>query len=84
MRRIAVLDAPSNLGLRPPTATSVPGCAKAPGALRDHGLLSRLGARDVPVPERISVVGCDDIGMSAMTRPALTTVSVPKRSKTCR
>ena len=31
MRRIAVLDAPTNLGLRPPTATSVPGCAKAPG-----------------------------------------------------
>ncbi|HET9518079.1 MAG TPA: arginase family protein, partial [Actinoplanes sp.] len=46
MRRIAVLDAPSNLGLRPPTATSVPGCAKAPGALRDRGLLTRLGARD--------------------------------------
>ncbi|GIM91551.1 arginase family protein [Paractinoplanes toevensis] len=46
MRRIAVLDAPSNLGLRPPTATSVPGCAKAPGALRDHGLLTRLHARD--------------------------------------
>src|SRR3954447_3750699 len=46
MRRIAVLDAPTNLGLRPPTATSVPGCAKAPGALRDHGLLTRLGARD--------------------------------------
>ncbi|MBO3736334.1 arginase family protein [Actinoplanes flavus] len=46
MRRIAVLDAPSNLGLRPPTATSVPGCAKAPGALRDQGLLTRLAARD--------------------------------------
>lgn len=46
MRRIAVLDAPSNLGLRPPTPTSVPGCAKAPGALRDHDLLARLGARD--------------------------------------
>ena len=46
MRRIAVLDAPTNLGLRPPTPTSVPGCAKAPGALRDHGLLARLGARD--------------------------------------
>ncbi len=44
--RIAVLDAPSNLGLRPPTAGSVPGCAKAPGALRDHGLVARLGARD--------------------------------------
>ena len=46
MGRIAVLDAPSNLGLRPPTATSVPGCAKAPGALRDHALVTRLGARD--------------------------------------
>ncbi len=46
MRRVAVLDAPSNLGLRPPTATSVPGCAKAPGALRDHGLVPRLSARD--------------------------------------
>ncbi|WP_254548394.1 arginase family protein [Catellatospora tritici] len=46
MRRIAVLDAPSNLGLRPPTETSVPGCAKAPGALRDRQLLARLDARD--------------------------------------
>ena len=46
MRRIAVLDAPSNLGLRPPTLSSVPGCAKAPGALRDHDLVARLGARD--------------------------------------
>lgn len=45
-RRIAVLDAPTNLGLRPPTATSVPGCGKAPGALRDQGLLGRLRARD--------------------------------------
>jgi arginase len=44
--RIAILDAPTNLGLRPPTAASVPGCAKAPGALRDHGLVARLGARD--------------------------------------
>jgi arginase len=46
MRRIAVLDAPSNLGLRPPTPTSVPGCYKAPGALRDQDLVTRLGARD--------------------------------------
>ena len=48
MRRIAVLDAPSNLGLRPPTATSVPGCAKAPGALRDHGLLDPARAPATP------------------------------------
>jgi arginase len=46
VRSIAVLDAPSNLGLRPPTLTSVPGCAKAPGALRDQELLARLAARD--------------------------------------
>ncbi|MCO1578281.1 arginase family protein [Crossiella sp. SN42] len=46
MPTIAVLDAPSNLGLRPPAPGTVPGCAKAPGALRDAGLLSRLGARD--------------------------------------
>src|SRR5688572_2339242 len=46
MRRIVVLDAPTNLGLRPPTATSVPGCYKAPGALRDHRLINRLKARD--------------------------------------
>jgi arginase len=46
VRRIAVLDAPSNLGLRPPTVSSVPGCTKAPGALRDQELLTRLGARD--------------------------------------
>jgi len=46
VRRIAVLDAPSNLGLRPPTVSSVPGCAKAPGALRDHGLIAGLHARD--------------------------------------
>ncbi|WP_084262980.1 arginase family protein [Actinomadura formosensis] len=46
---ISVLAAPTNLGLRPPQETSVPGCAKAPEALREAGLHSRLlarGARD--------------------------------------
>jgi LacI family transcriptional regulator, galactose operon repressor len=42
------------------------------------GLMSRLAVRGVPVPAGISVVGCDDIPMSAMTYPALTTVSVPQ------
>jgi LacI family transcriptional regulator len=42
------------------------------------GLMSRLAARDVAVPAGISVLGCDDIPMSAMTHPALTTVSVPQ------
>ena len=49
---MAVLAAPSNLGLRPPRPTSVPGCAKAPEALREAGLHARLiaaGAVDVGV-----------------------------------
>jgi arginase len=46
---ISVLAAPSNLGLRPPVPGAVPGCAKAPEALREAGLYRRLaagGARD--------------------------------------
>lgn len=48
-RGLAVLDAPSNLGLRPPDEGLVPGCYKAPGVLRDTGLLDRLGAADAGV-----------------------------------
>jgi arginase len=47
--KIGLLSAPSNLGLRPPAPTSVPGCAKAPEALREAGLhrrLAELGAED--------------------------------------
>ena len=44
-----MLDAPSNLGLRPPAPGCVPGCYKLAGALRDRGLLPRLGARDAGV-----------------------------------
>jgi arginase len=45
-RRAAVLDAPSNLGLRPPAEGTVPGCYKLAGALRDCGFVRRLGAED--------------------------------------
>ena len=45
-RRIAVLDAPSNLGLRPPEPGSVPGCYKLPWALRDRNLVSAIGGAD--------------------------------------
>ncbi len=41
-----LLDAPSNLGLRPPSEGAVPGCYKTPGVLRDLGILRRLGASD--------------------------------------
>ena len=49
---IAILSAPSNLGLRPPKPGSAPGTSKAPEALREAGLVSRLtetGARDAGV-----------------------------------
>jgi arginase len=45
-REVAVLDAPSNLGLRPPAPGVVPGCYKLAGALRDCELILRLGATD--------------------------------------
>jgi arginase len=46
---LTVVAAPSNLGLSPPEPTSVPGCAKAPEALREAGLhraLAAAGAAD--------------------------------------
>ncbi|MEV0368779.1 arginase family protein [Streptomyces sp. NPDC050636] len=54
MRRTVLIDAPSNLGLRPPAPGTVPGCYKLPGALREQGLLRRLGALEggVVVPPR--------------------------------
>ncbi|WP_216215795.1 arginase family protein [Amycolatopsis aidingensis] len=48
-RELMLLDAPSNLGLRPPADGTVPGCYKAPGALRDNDLLRRLGATEAGV-----------------------------------
>jgi hypothetical protein len=48
-RRIVVLDAPSNLGLRPPETGAVPGCYKLPWALRDRKLLQAIEATDAGV-----------------------------------
>ncbi|NGO81392.1 arginase family protein [Streptomyces sp. YC504] len=54
MRRIVVLDAPSNLGLRPPAPGTVPGVYKLAGALREQRIVQRLGAFEggVVVPPR--------------------------------
>ncbi len=45
-KNLVLLDAPSNLGLRPPAEGVVPGCYKLPWALRDQNLLSRLRAEE--------------------------------------
>jgi arginase len=57
-RPLALIDAPSNLGLRPPADGASPGVYKLAGALRDKGFLDGLGARDggVVVPPRYSAV----------------------------
>ena len=41
------------------------------------GLLDRVRQRGVRVPADLSVVGCDNVAISAMAGPALTTLSVP-------
>ncbi len=41
------------------------------------GVLSRLAALGIRVPEDVSVVGCDDILYAAMCAPPLTTVAMP-------
>ncbi|HEU4945622.1 MAG TPA: arginase family protein [Kribbella sp.] len=45
-RQVVVLDAPSNLGLRPPAPGTVPGCYKLAGAVRDCGFVDRINAAD--------------------------------------
>jgi len=44
--QVAVLDAPSNLGLMPPSLGLEPGVRRLPDALRDAGLISRIHATD--------------------------------------
>lgn len=43
-RHFGIVAAPTNLGLRPPEPSAVPGTAKAPEALREAGLHRRLSA----------------------------------------
>ena len=45
-RPITLIDAPSNLGLKPLSDGGVPGVYLMPDALRKTGLLARLDARD--------------------------------------
>lgn len=45
-RKLAVLSAPSNLGLMPPAAGQQPGVRRMAAFLKQHGLVERLGAVD--------------------------------------
>jgi arginase len=54
LKPLSVIDAPSNLGLRPPGPGLEPGVRRLASALRGRGIVGRLGARDggvvVPPP----------------------------------
>ena len=41
------------------------------------GVLARLNARGVPVPDEVSLVGFDDLVFAAISAPPLTTVAMP-------
>jgi arginase len=45
-RNVVVVDAPSNLGLSPPSAGAIPGCWRLAEVLREQGIVARLGASD--------------------------------------
>ena len=45
-RILVVVDAPSNLGLSPPSPGAVPGCWRLAEVLRQQGIVTRLGASD--------------------------------------
>jgi arginase len=53
MRPISILDAPSNLGLRPPRANHEPGVWRLPQSLRARGIVEKLGARDAGAVPRL-------------------------------
>lgn len=44
------------------------------------GALTVLKGKGIAVPERVSLVGFDDFGISRVTSPAITTVSVPAQA----
>ena len=72
---VVLVDAPSNLGLRPPAPGVVPGVYKLSGALREQGLLARLEAGEggVVVAPRY-LPDCD--GKTVRNGPAIASYSV--------
>jgi arginase len=53
MKPIIILDAPSNLGLRPPRENHEPGVWRLPQSLRARGIIQKLTARDAGAVPRL-------------------------------
>ncbi len=49
----------------------------AVNSLLAEAAFSELQARDIPIPQQISLIGYDDVPWMSMGRPTLTTVSQP-------
>ena len=45
-RNVVVVDAPSNLGLSPPSPGAIPGCSRLAEVLREQGIVAGLSASD--------------------------------------
>jgi arginase len=58
---ISILDAPSNLGLKPPAEGKEPGVKHMAQAIRSRGLLQRLGAVDAGMVEAPAYHGSLDV-----------------------
>jgi DNA-binding LacI/PurR family transcriptional regulator len=61
-------------------ADGLPGAATAVLAFNGQmalGVIAGLAHQGVDVPAEVSVVGCDDVPMAAMTSPPLTAISLP-------
>ncbi|MGH3365522.1 MAG: arginase family protein [Nocardioidaceae bacterium] len=70
-RQRVVLDAPSNLGLRPPVPGREPGAARMAQALRDLGLMERLEAKDAGAVGRPAYSPGPDAATGFRNGPAL-------------
>ena len=53
MKPTVILDAPSNLGLRPPRENHEPGVWRLPQSLRARGIIQKLSARDAGAVPRL-------------------------------
>lgn len=59
-------------------ASPLPTAVIASNDLMAIGAMGAIHERGLQVPEDISVIGCDDIQLSAFTQPALTTIHLPR------
>ncbi|HYU15547.1 MAG TPA: hypothetical protein VEL05_05740 [Candidatus Acidoferrum sp.] len=83
-RELVVVDAPSNLGLRPAAPGAIPGVYRMPDALRATGLPGRLGAAD---GGRLAPPACSpepDFETGHLNGPALRSDSVALAERTGR